>query len=123
MRSWTGAMVSLSGRPAPPGSGSSSVSPWYSTRSRASAIRTTSTYSCVRWSWRANGWPCQPSATCGPLGPRPSRKRPPDRPSSVAAVIAVIAAERAGICITAAPSAIVSVACASQPRTVAASDP
>ena len=34
--------------------------------------------------------PCQPSATCGPDAPRPSSTRPPERVSSVAAVIAVV---------------------------------
>ena len=47
----------------PSGSGSSRVSPWNSRRSRASAIRTTVTYSRVRWSWRAKRCPCHPSAT------------------------------------------------------------
>jgi hypothetical protein len=123
MRSCTGAIVSLSARPGPSGSGSCSVSPWYSSRCRESAIRTTSTYSRVRWSWRANRWPCQPSATCGPEDPMPRIMRPPESWSSVAAVMAVIAAERPGIWKIAEPSRIVLVACASQPRMVAASDP
>src|ERR1700722_11351250 len=67
--SWTGEMVSLSALPGPSGSGSSSVSPWNSTRSRASAIRTTATYSRVRCSCLAKRCPCQPSATCGPEEP------------------------------------------------------
>ena len=41
--SWTGRMVSLSTLPGPSGSGSSIVSPWYSTFLCASAIRTTAT--------------------------------------------------------------------------------
>ena len=53
----------------------------------------------------------------------PSSIRPPESWSSVAAVIAVIAAERPGIWKIAEPSLIVSVACASQPRIVAASEP
>ena len=44
----------------------------------------------------------------------PSSKRPPESWSSVAAVIAVIAAERPGICMIAVPSRMRSV-CAGQP--------
>ena len=44
----------------------------------------------------APGTPCQPSTTCGPDVPRPSRTRPPESWSSVAAVIAVMAGVRAG---------------------------
>ena len=123
IRSCTGAMVSFSGLPAPSGSGSSSVSPSIATRSRASAIRTTAMYSRVRCSCLPNRWPCQPSATCGPLEPIPRSIRPPESWSIVAAVIAVIAALRPGIWKIAEPSLIVSVPCASQPRIVAASDP
>jgi hypothetical protein len=43
-----GEIISLSGFPGPSGSGSSIVSPWNSTRSRASAILSTATYSRVR---------------------------------------------------------------------------
>ncbi len=50
-------------------------------------------------------------------------KRPPESWSSVAAVIAVIAADRPGIWKIAAPSRIRVVAWASQPRIVAASEP
>ena len=67
--------------------------------------------------------PCQPSATCGPLDPMPSSIRPFESWSIVAAVIAVIAAERPGIWKIADPSLIRSVACASQARMVAASEP
>jgi hypothetical protein len=49
--------------------------------------------------------------------------RPPDSWSSVAAVIAVIAAERPGICRIAEPSRIRSVCAASHARIVAASEP
>ena len=121
--SCTGAIVSFSALPGPSGSGSSSVSPENSSRSRASALRTTATYSRVRCSWRAKRWPCQPSATCGPDVPSPSWKRPPEIWSSVAAVIAVMAGERAGIWKIADPSLIFSVEAASQASTVAASEP
>ena len=77
----------------------------------------------MRWSWRAKRWPCQPSATCGPDEPIPRIIRPADSWSIVAAVIAVIAADRPGIWKIADPSRIVDVACASQPRMVAASEP
>ena len=49
--------------------------------------------------------------------------RPPDKVSSVAAVIAVIAGERPGICITADPSRIRVVCPASHDSTVAESEP
>src|SRR5882762_3574609 len=62
-----------------------------------------SMYSRVRASGLAQRTPCQPSDTCGPDRPRPRRNRPPDSVSRVAAVIAVIAGVRAGICITALP--------------------
>jgi hypothetical protein len=90
---------------------------------RRNAARTTSTYSRVRPSGRANGTPCHPSDTCGPDTPRPSRNRPPDSVSRVAAVIAVIAGDRPGICITALPTSIRLVRAATQVSTVAASDP
>ena len=48
-----GAIISFSALPGPSGSGSSSVSPLNSRRSRASAMRTTATYSRVRCSWLA----------------------------------------------------------------------
>ena len=77
----------------------------------------------MRRSWRANGWPCQPSATCGPEEPIPSSMRPPESWSSVAAVMAVIAGVRPGIWKIAEPSLMVSVCAASQARTVAVSEP
>ena len=55
--------------------------------------------------------------------PRPSIIRPPDRLSIVAAVIAVIAALRAGIWKMPDPSLILLVPAASQASTVAASEP
>jgi hypothetical protein len=99
------------------------VSPSYSRRSRASALRTTWTYSRVRWIWRPKRWPCQPSATCGPDEPIPRSIRPSERLSIVAAVIAVIAGDRPGIWKIAEPSLIRDVTAASQPRIVAASEP
>lgn len=50
-------------------------------------------------------------------------KRPSVRLSSVAAVMAVIAAERAGSCMIAEPILIVDVCPASQPRIETESDP
>ena len=70
-----------------------------------------------------NRTPCHPSLTCGPETPRPRRNRPPESVSSVAAVIAVIAGVRAGICMTPEPRPIVEVWAASHARTVGASDP
>ena len=95
----------------------------WTSRSRASAVRSTSTYSRVRRSCRANRWPCHPSATCGPDDPIPRIIRPFEMLSSVAAVIAVIAGERAGIWKIPDPSRMRDVFPASQPSTVAASDP
>ena len=86
-------------------------------------MRTTATYSRVRWSWRAKRWPCQPSATCGPEEPMPRIMRPPESSSIVAAVIAVMAGVRPGIWKIAEPSLIVVVPAASQASTVAASEP
>ena len=63
------------------------------------------------------------SETCGPDTLRPSRKRPPDRASSVAAVIAQFAGVRLGIWKMALPMSICSVCAATQASTVAASDP
>ena len=116
-------MVSRSGLPAPPGSGSVKCSPAYSTASRRRAIRTISTYSRVRASGLAKGTPCHPSLTCGPETPSPRWKRPPESWSSVAAVIAVMAGVRAGICMMPAPSPIVVVLAPNQAITVGASDP
>ena len=82
-----------------------------------------STYSRVRASGLANRTPCQPSDTCGPDSPRPSRNRPPDSVSSVAAVIAVIVGVRAGICRIALPTSMRSVFAATQVSTVTASEP
>ena len=56
------------------------------------------TYSRVRASGFGNGTPYQPSTTCGPLTPSPRCMRPPDRRSSVIALIAVAAGVRADSC-------------------------
>ena len=82
-----------------------------------------STYSRVRASGLANRTPCQPSETCGPETPRPSRNRPPEIASIVVAVIAVAAGVRAGICMTAAPMSIRSVCPAIQARMLGESEP
>ena len=73
-----GWISSFSGLPRPvPSTGSWNSLPSYSSGpSRASALRTISTYSRVRETGRANDTPCQPSDTCGPDTPSPSRKRP-----------------------------------------------
>jgi hypothetical protein len=55
--------------------------------------------------------------------PSPRRKRPPERRSSVAAVIAVFEGVRPGICMIALPSLIFSVVAPSQERTVTQSVP
>ena len=84
--------------------------------SRASVRRTTSTYSRVRRRLLVNGTPYQPSLTCGPLSPSPSRKRPSLKTSSETAAIAVAVARRAGICIRPEPRPIRSVLPASMPE-------
>ena len=66
-------------------------------------------YSRVRASGLANGWPYQPSTTCGPLTPMPRMKRPPLRWSIDIAAIAVAAGVRALICTSAVPSLMRSV--------------
>ena len=60
-------------------------------------------YSRVRASGLANGWPYQPSTTCGPETPSPRMKRPPERWSMVIAAIAVAAGVRADSCTIAVP--------------------
>jgi len=82
-----------------------------------------SLYSRVRASGLSNRTPCQPSDTCGPETPRPSRKRPPDSVSSVAAVIAQLAGLRPGIWKIAEPRSMVLVCAPTQASTVAASEP
>ena len=82
-----------------------------------------STYSLVRSSGWAKRTPCHPSLTCGPETPSPRWKRPPESESRVAAVIAVMAGVRAGICMMPAPRPIVLVLAPSQASTVGASEP
>lgn len=118
-----GRTVSRSALPGPSGSGSVKCSPSNRTRSRRNAERTIEAYSRVRPTGELNRTPCQPSDTCGPDTPRPSRNRPPESVSRVAAVIAVIAGVRAGICSTAAPTSIRDVRAAIQVSTVTASEP
>ena len=87
------------------------------------AVRTTVMYSRVRPNGEENRTPCQPSETCGPDTPSPNRNRPPLSRSRLAAVIAVSAGVRAGICITAEPTSILDVWAANQASTVGLSDP
>ena len=82
-----------------------------------------SMYSRVRPIGLSNFAPCQPSDTCGPDTPRPSRNRPSDNVSIVAAVIAAIAGVRAGIWKIADPTSIFCVFAAIHVSTVAASLP
>ncbi|GFJ94563.1 hypothetical protein Prum_082050 [Phytohabitans rumicis] len=77
----------------------------------------------MRASGLAKRTPCQPSDTCGPDTPSPRRNRPPDSASIVAAVIAVAAGVRAGICMTALPRSMVEVWPAIQARVLGESEP
>ncbi len=120
----TGWKLSFSALPSPSGSGSSKCSPWYSNRSsRATTLRTISTYSLVRPQGFGYRTPYQPSETWGPDGPKPKMNRPPDSASIVHPAIAAAAGARAGTCMIAAPSWIVSVWGASQASTLTTSDP
>ncbi len=123
----SGRAISFSGFPSPvapgPAYGTWYCPPSYSSVSRRRTLRTISTYSRVLASGFPHGSPCQPSTTCGPDSPSPSRKRPPDIRSSVAAVIAVFAGVRAGIWKIAEPILSVLVVAASHASTVAASVP
>jgi hypothetical protein len=125
MRSRGGWIISLSGLPSPSGSTGSrySLPPYSTAPSRARMRRTISTYSRVRASGRAKGTPCQPSETCGPDSPSPRRKRPPESVSSVAAVMAVMAGVRAGICISPDPRSMCSVTALRCPSTETTSWP
>ena len=61
-------------------------------------------YSRMRASGFGKGWPYHPSTTCGPETPSPRISRPPERWSSVIAVIATQAGVRAEICMMPVPS-------------------
>ena len=116
-----GAMVSLSGLPAPAGVRLVVLALKGHRRPRK-RLRTTSMYSRVRA--RA----CRTARHASPPIPavrdtRPRRKRPPVNTSRLAAVIAVAAGVRAGICITAEPTSIFEVWAAIQARTVGLSEP
>src|SRR6266545_2899533 len=80
-------------------------------------------YSRVRPHGFAYGTPYQPSETCGPEGPKPKMNRPPDNASIVQPAIAAAAGARAGTCMIAPPSWMVSVCGASHDRTLTTSDP
>src|ERR1700744_2203554 len=80
-------------------------------------------YSRIRASGLANGWPYQPSTTCGPETPSPSTIRPPERWWRDIASIAVAAGVRAEICAIAVPSLIVVVAAPHQASGVSTSEP
>ena len=68
-----------------------------------------STYSRVRASGWFDGWPYQPSTTCGPDTPSPRMSRPFDRWSRVTAAIAVAVGVRAAICTMPVPILMVEV--------------
>ena len=82
-------------------------------RAAAPSARRRRTRACAAAGARSAGR-ASPPRPAGPLGPMPSSTRPPESWSSVAAVIAVIAGERPGICRIAEPSRMRSV-CAGQP--------
>ncbi len=82
-----------------------------------------STTSRVRASGLANGWPYQPSTTCGPLTPMPRMTRPPERWSRVSACIAIDAGERPDICTIEVPSLSREVSRPHQASGVNASEP
>ena len=82
-----------------------------------------SMYSRVRASGLGYGWPYQPSTTCGPDAPMPSKNRPSDRWSRVMAAIAVAAGVRAAICMMEVPSLICEVRAPHHARGVRASEP
>ena len=68
-----------------------------------------STVSRIRVSGALNGRPCKPSTTCGPLAPKPRRKRSFEIAAMVSAVIAVMLGVRALICMMPVPSIMRSV--------------
>ena len=124
MRSCTGAIVSFSALPGPSGSGSSSVSPVELdalARQRHAHDRDVLARA-LRAAWRSAA-PCQPSATCGPEEPMPSSMRPLGELVDRRRRHRRHGGERPGIWKIAEPSRIFVVCPASQPRTVAASEP
>ncbi len=80
-------------------------------------------YSCKRESGLAYEAPYQPSTTCGPDGPRPTMKRPPDSWCSVMAVIAAMVGARAGICMMEVPTRIFFVCAKIHDEMLTASEP
>ena len=85
--------------------------------------RKIASHSRVRSSGFLNGWPYQPSTTCGPETPMPRHRRPLEIWSRVSAVIAAHAGVRAEICMIAVPSRIREVCAAIAARGVKASEP
>ena len=85
--------------------------------------RTISTYSRVLANGFGYGCPYQPSTTCGPEAPSPSRNRPPDRWSIVIAAMAMAAGVRAESWQIEVPRPMRSVAAPHQASGVSASDP
>src|SRR4051812_27005125 len=82
-----------------------------------------STYSRVRARGLGNGWPYQPSTTCGPETPRPSTNRPSLRESSVMAAIAVAVGVRAESWMRLVPSLMLLVCDPHHASGLTASDP
>ena len=80
-------------------------------------------YSRVRPQGFAYSTPYQPSETCGPDGPKPKMKRPPESASIVAPAIAAAAGGRAGTCMIAAPRLDRLVCGTSQESTETTSEP
>ena len=109
--------------PSPSGSGIRYVEPEYTTFSPAKARSRMSRYSRSRVSGRANGTPCRPSTTCGPLTPKPRMKRLPDIAARFIAVIAIIDGTRALIWAIPVPRRIRSVCPARYASGVIASPP
>ena len=81
------------------------------------------TYSRVRAIGFENGWPYQPSTTCGPETPSPRIMRPFDRWSMVSAAMAVAVGVRAESWAMAVPSRIFEVCAPIHASGVKASDP
>jgi hypothetical protein len=82
-----------------------------------------STTSRVRAKGFENGWPYQPSTTCGPLTPMPRMTRPWDRWSSVRACMAMLVGLRPDICTMLVPSRTRLVSRPHQASGVKASEP